>query len=118
MTALSPSLPALAEALPAAAETHPAATSLASCSASLAPLPQAGGVGGGPARDDAPPQSQFTRERQVAFLHALAACGAVRNASAAIGMSYRTAYRERRASPAFRRAWDAALLSARALSED
>lgn len=60
----------------------------------------------------------FTRARQVAFLQALAACGAVRRASAHVGVSYRTAYRERRASPAFRRAWDAALLAARALSED
>lgn len=64
------------------------------------------------------PQGLFTRARQVEFLHALAECGAVRNASARIGVSYRTVYRERRANAAFRRAWDAALLSARALSED
>ena len=60
----------------------------------------------------------FNRARQVAFLQALAACGAVRRASAHVGVSYRTAYRERRASAPFRLAWDAALLSARALSED
>jgi hypothetical protein len=64
------------------------------------------------------PHGLFTRARQVEFLHALADCGAVRNASARVGVSYRTVYRERRANAAFRRAWDAALLSARALSED
>jgi hypothetical protein len=63
-------------------------------------------------------QRLFTRARQVAFLEALATSGAVRSAAASAGISYRTAYRERRASPAFRRAWDAALLSARAMSED
>ena len=64
------------------------------------------------------PRSVFTRERQVAFLHALAASGAVRPSAASIGISYRTVYRERRANAGFRRAWDAALLSARALHED
>lgn len=64
------------------------------------------------------PETQFTRARQVEFLHALADCGQVRRASAAIGISYRTVYRERRANRAFARAWDAALLSARALGED
>ncbi|MGN3974003.1 hypothetical protein [Tsuneonella sp. SYSU-LHT278] len=67
---------------------------------------------------DLAPHAVFTRERQVAFLHALAGSGAVRPSAAQAGISYRTAYRERRASPAFRRAWDAALLSARALHED
>ena len=60
----------------------------------------------------------FTRPVQVAFLEALATSGAVRSAAASAGVSYRTAYRERRSSPAFRRAWDAALLAARAMSED
>ncbi len=75
---------------------------------------------GVPALDEEPEEARglFDRARQVAFLRALAACGAVRRASAHAGVSYRTAYRERRASPAFRRAWDAALLAARALSED
>ena len=70
---------------------------------------------------DAPaahPAGDFTRARQVEFLHALADCGAVRAASSAVGISYRTVYRERRASPGFRRAWDAALISARALHQD
>lgn len=82
----------------------------------LGPVPGAGVPASSPATTA--PDPVFTRERQVAFLHALAACGAVRRASAHVGVSYRTAYRERRASPAFRRAWDAALLAARALSED
>jgi len=106
MTALSPSLPALAEALPADPAASP--ESLLPAHPGAEPVPTSAEWR----------ESAFTRERQVEFLHALAACGAVRNASAAIGISYRTAYRERRASPAFRRAWDAALLSARALSED
>jgi hypothetical protein len=67
---------------------------------------------------DDPEPGVFTRARQVKFLEGLATSGAVRSASAAAGVSYRTAYRERRANPAFRRAWDAALLSARAMSED
>ncbi|UIP08121.1 hypothetical protein LY632_06925 [Erythrobacter sp. SDW2] len=91
LTTDTPTLPALAEALPA----DPGSAS---------------GAGD--------PHTLFTRERQVAFLQALAACGAVRRASAQVGISYRTAYRERRASAPFRLAWDAALLSARALSED
>ncbi|WP_394269110.1 hypothetical protein [Qipengyuania sp.] len=60
----------------------------------------------------------FTRDRQTAFLRALAACGVARRASVQAGVSYRTAYRARRAEPAFRRAWDAALLAARAMAED
>ena len=65
---------------------------------------------------DLTPQAVFPRPRQVEFLHALAACGVARRASTHVGVSYRTAYRARRACAAFRRAWDAALLSARALS--
>lgn len=68
--------------------------------------------------DETRPDAQFTRARQVEFLLALADCGAVRRASAATGISYRTVYRERRANRAFARAWNAALLSARALHED
>ncbi len=89
---------------------------LAEVLAPLGPVPEAGVPASSPTTTA--PDPVFTRERQVAFLHALAACGAVRRASAHVGVSYRTAYRERRASPAFRRAWDAALLAARALSED
>ena len=95
---------------------HPAATNLAS-SVSLASLPQAGGVGGG-AADPAPDPALFTRERQASFLAALAASGQVRSASAQAGVSHQTAYRERLASPGFRRAWDAALLAARAQAEE
>ena len=83
---------------------HPAATSLACGSPSLAPLPQARGVGG-EATDTAPDPALFTRERQAAFLAALAATGQVRSASAQAGVSHQTAYRERLASPGFRRMW-------------
>jgi hypothetical protein len=62
--------------------------------------------------------SAFARQRQVDFLHALAASGSVRGASARARVSHQTAYRERLASPVFRRAWDAALLAARALAEE
>lgn len=61
---------------------------------------------------------KFTRELQVAFLTALAACGAARKALSRAGVSHQTVYRERRANPAFRHAWDAALLAARAQAED
>ena len=60
----------------------------------------------------------FTRERQAAFLAGLAATGIVRSAAAGAGVSHQTAYRERLASPGFRRAWDAALLAARAQAEE
>ncbi|USA40927.1 hypothetical protein [Pelagerythrobacter marinus] len=64
------------------------------------------------------PQTEFTRERQVAFLSALAASGSARRAAKAAGVSHQTAYRMRRASAEFRRAWNAALLAARAAAED
>ena len=70
------------------------------------------------AADTAPDPTLFTRERQAAFLAALAATGIVRSASASAGVSHQTAYRERLASPGFRRAWDAALLAARAQAEE
>ena len=62
--------------------------------------------------------SLFTRERQTTFLAGLAATGIVRSAAAGAGVSHQTAYRERLASPGFRRAWDAALLAARAQAEE
>lgn len=65
-----------------------------------------------------PDPSTFPRERQAAFLAALAASGNVRSASARVGVSHQTAYRARLASPGFRRAWDAALLAARAQAEE
>ena len=60
----------------------------------------------------------FSRERQAAFLAALAGTGNVRSASARARVSHQTAYRTRLASPGFRRAWDAALLAARAQAEE
>ncbi len=65
-----------------------------------------------------PDPTIFPRERQAAFLAALAASGNVRSASARVGISHQTAYRARLASPGFRRAWDAALLAARAQAEE
>ena len=65
-----------------------------------------------------PQSGLFTRERQVEFLHALAATGAVRAAAGRAGVSHQTAYRARLADALFRRAWDAALLAARVHAED
>jgi len=70
-----------------------------------------------PARADAPPQVSFERERQVRFLEALAVWGNVRAACRAAAVSPQTAYRLRRSFAAFRLAWDAALLAARAQVE-
>ena len=92
---------------------HPAPTNLACGSPSLAPLPHTGGVGGGFLDP-----SLFTRERQTAVLAGLAATGVVRSAAGRAGVSHQTAYRARTASPGFRRAWDAALLAARAQAEE
>jgi hypothetical protein len=79
----------------------------------------------GPAPEPAPERSPaleemtaFTRAAQAAFLAALSQCGSVRRAARASGISHQTAYRARQACAAFRRGWDAALLSARALAED
>ena len=105
MPSLSHPLPALIQALPA----QPGASSEESL---LSAHPGAEPV---PASADG---RMFTRERQVAFLHALAATGAVRSAAARGGVSHQTAYRERLASAPFRRAWDAALLAARCHAEE
>jgi hypothetical protein len=71
-----------------------------------------------PAQPATSPESLFTRERQVAFLHALAATGAVRPAAKHAGVSHQTAYRARLADRVFARAWDAALLAARCHAEE
>ncbi|MGX7895685.1 hypothetical protein [Tsuneonella sp. HG222] len=60
------------------------------------------------------PQTEFTRERQVLFLENLSVTGSVRSAAAAAGVSHQTAYRARRSQGAFRTAWDAAMVGARA----
>ena len=105
MPTLSHSLPALVEALPTHSSSSPE-ESLLSAHPGAEPVPTSadGRI--------------FTRERQVAFLHALAATGAVRSAAARGGVSHQTAYRERLASAPFRRAWDAALLAARCHAEE
>ena len=71
-----------------------------------------------PSDSTRPAQTEFTRARQVEFLSALATAGSARRAAKAAGVSHQTVYRMRRASPAFRRAGDAALLAARASAED
>ena len=63
------------------------------------------------------PQTEFTRARQVLFLENLSVTGSVRSAAAAGGVSHQSAYRARRAQKAFRLAWDAALVAARANAE-
>ena len=63
------------------------------------------------------PQTQFDRARQVAFLEALAVGGSVRSAASRARVSHQSVYRARRAVPAFRRAWDAALVVARGRGE-
>ena len=67
--------------------------------------------------DTRAPQTQFVVERQVAFLEALATTGSVRAAAARARVSHQTCYRTRRASAAFGRAWDAALVVARGAAE-
>ena len=69
------------------------------------------------ADDTRAPQTQFVAERQVAFLEALATTGSVRAAAARARVSHQTCYRARRASAAFGRAWDAALVVARGAAE-
>ena len=104
-SALSPSLPALVEALPA--DPGASQESLWSAHPGAEPVPTS-----------ADGRSLFTRERQVEFLHALAATGAVRAAAGRAGVSHQTAYRARLSDALFRRAWDAALLAARVHAED
>jgi hypothetical protein len=64
------------------------------------------------------PQTAFTRARQVDFLENLSVTGSVRSAASAARVSHQTAYRARRGCAAFRTAWDAALVVARAAAAD
>lgn len=64
------------------------------------------------------PQTEFTRARQVDFLENLSVTGSVRSAASAARVSHQTAYRARRGCAAFRTAWDAALVVARAAAAD
>ena len=59
------------------------------------------------------PAPLLTPPKQAAFCKALANRGNVRLACRAVQVSPQTAYRARRASPAFRQCWDAALVIAR-----
>lgn len=126
MTAYTPNLPALITALPSDPGSGPgagrncapqepdAAASIPAgcCPHCAAPLPGADPV---PASAEG---GQFTRARQVAFLENLSVTGSVRSAACAAQVSHQTAYRARRATAAFRTAWDAALLVARAAAAD
>ncbi|WP_324260962.1 hypothetical protein U4960_12505 [Altererythrobacter sp. H2] len=109
------SLPALLDILPPDSAHPPQSTDAAGNRGSLqcaSPLPGAEPV---PVSAEG---AKFSRDKQVAFLSALAAGGAARRAVRAAGISHQTAYRMRRANPAFRLAWDAAMLAARAVAED
>ncbi len=65
-----------------------------------------------------PAPLHFSRERQVAFLQALAKCGNVLASAQAAGVSRSTVYRMRRACVHFEDLWNAALLLARPIVED
>ena len=71
----------------------------------IEPAPTAGPHGEG--------HTIFSPRRQGDFLASLAHSGNVRLACRAASVSSQTAYRARRCSPGFARAWDAALLAAR-----
>lgn len=100
-----------------AEQTHPAATSHADGAASLAPLPQAGGVGGGPEAAELPPaartprHNEWTRAKRAAFLRELAASQNVSQAAKSVGMSRKSAYALRNRMPGtpFALAWEVAL---------
>ncbi|MXO90588.1 hypothetical protein [Pontixanthobacter aquaemixtae] len=66
-----------------------------------------------PSDSTRPAQTQFDLAAQTVFLEALATFGSVRSAARRAGHSHQSAYRMRRSSRAFRRAWDAAMLVAR-----
>jgi hypothetical protein len=63
------------------------------------------------------PQTEFDRARQVLFLENLSITGSVRSAASAAQVSHQSAYRARRATGAFRTAWEAAMIAARANAE-
>ncbi|MCA0908977.1 hypothetical protein [Qipengyuania gaetbuli] len=75
----------------------------------IEPAPTAGPHGEG--------HTVFSPARQAEFLASLQLFGNVRLACRAARVSAQTAYRQRRASAALARAWDAALLAARAHAE-
>lgn len=108
-------LPALIDTLPPDSAHPPQSLDAAGNRSSLqcaSPLPGAEPV---PTSAEG---AKFYRDKQVAFIAALASSGAARRAVRAAGISHQTAYRMRRANPAFRLAWDAAMLAARAVAED
>lgn len=71
-----------------------------------------------PDGDTRKPLLELTPAVMREFLEALAVVGSVRSAARVARVSHQTVYRARRASPAFRRCWDAALLQALPHAED
>ena len=69
-----------------------------------------------PADDAFPPQTKFDRASQAKFLEHIATTGSARGAARVACVSHQTVYRMRRGNGVFRRAWDAALLVAKAHS--
>ena len=68
-------------------------------------------------RREAIRHDQFTPQRQVAFLSALAQHGNVRAACAVVGLSPQAAYTHRRRDAALAQGWEAALVLARDVAE-
>ncbi|MCV0382037.1 MAG: hypothetical protein K5799_01110 [Erythrobacter sp.] len=71
-----------------------------------------------PDGDTRKPLLELTPAVMREFLEALAVVGSVRGAARVARVSHQTVYRARRASPEFRRCWDAALLQALPHAED
>lgn len=71
-----------------------------------------------PDDDTRKPGLEFTPAVMREFCEALAVVGSVRSAARVARVSHQTVYRARRASPEFRRCWDAALLQALPHAED
>lgn len=71
-----------------------------------------------PDGDTRKPLLELTPAVMREFLEALAVVGSVRSAAKRSRVSHQTVYRARRASPEFRRCWDAALLQALPHAED
>ena len=105
----------MSDSHPSADPAHPAATSHADGAASLAPLPHAGGVGGGnePRKQRPPRHDEWTRAKMVAFLRELAASQSVSQAARAVGMGRQSAYKLRMRMAPFAAAWDAAVEESR-----
>ncbi|SHN60648.1 hypothetical protein [Erythrobacter sanguineus] len=92
--------------------TQTALTTPAATTATAAPVAQTSVV------DPANLSADLTPATQVAFVQTLAQWGNVRAAAQQVGVSRAHLYRMRRASPQFRKLWDAALVLARPQVEE